>query len=168
MTLLDWYVYGLIAAWILSLSALAWSVAVDSTGVVQAMYVVVILLLVITLLTLAISSIAVALKRFEQYWQSGFPVLLAMFFLGYGVSKSTLTPMAFAVGIGSFVVGYAIAALTLTRNWLRFVPMAAVVTLLTGSEATALAPGIKAAVFLLCSGLVVAANVKMRISSDVS
>ena len=156
-----WFPYGLIVAWVICASALAWAISQEVTPVVQAMYVLVITLAIAALLANLMSAIAVAAKRFARYWASGFPALAALSLLGYGIFKATLSPVLIAVLIGCAALGY-VVGLRLPSGSLRFVPLMTVAALLFVGELSVVPREVKASTLILCSGLMTAALMRMR------
>ena len=158
---MNWLPCGLLAAWFASLLTLAGAVVTGMTGVVQAIYVLIIILLVVTLVASVFASAAVALNRFDGYWRSGFPILLAVFLLGYGLYKTTLELAPLALDAGGFLIG-ALLALAIKSRWLRFAPAIVTILLLAGSEIMALPIIWKAVSLVLYSGIVGVAVIRMR------
>lgn len=156
-----WFPYGLIVAWLICASVLAWAVSQEVTPVVQAMYVLVIAISIVALLANLISAIAVAAKRFARYWASGFPALAALSLLGYGIFKVTLSPVLIAVLIGCVALGY-VVGLRLPGGSLRFVPLMTMAALLFVGELSIVPREAKASTLILCSGLMAAALMRTR------
>lgn len=156
-----WFPYGLIGAWLICASILAWAVSQEATAIVQAMYLIVIALSIVALLANLISAIAVAAKRFDRYWVSGFPALVALSLLGYGLFKVTLAPVLIAILAGCAALGY-VFGLRLSSGILRFMPLITVITLLLVGELSVVSREVKASTLILCSGLMAAALMRMR------
>lgn len=98
------------------------SVNLHWTAGVQASYLITIASLVASLAQLLVSAIMYAIKSFEEYWRSGYPVLFFTLLIGYVVFKTVNQPVYLIIGILMLVLGW-LLALKVPRNKFRFFPL---------------------------------------------
>jgi hypothetical protein len=138
-------------------------VSFHATAFVQIFYPTTIFVSVGVVIVSLWSSVAYVLKRFNEYWLEGYPILLVVALSAYGVLKSPIQPTMLAMVLGVLVVGYIIGR-QLGGSVLRFIPIATVIVFLIVGELSFLGEGALLA-YGLSIGLLIAQIIKNRYSS---
>lgn len=158
MPLFPYFLIGLLAVSIVVLwGAVTW----QKTVFVQAFYVTTLLLTLSVFVSAAWASASYALKRFDGYWVSGYPILLVACVLGYGICKSAPQVSIVGILVGSLIVGWLVAE-KLPGQLHRFIPLLTVVGFLVVGELPVWREG-KALVLGVCAGLLMALIVGSRL-----
>lgn len=157
-TLFPYLLVGLLA---LSIVALWAAVSFQQTAFVQAFYVATIFVAFGVFVAAVWSSGGYAFKRFDDYWGSGYPIMLAVTLLAYGIYKSAPQFTILAILASALIVGYFIAG-QIPQQLHRFVPLVTVVAFVIVGELAVWREG-KALVLGICVGLLTALVVGYRL-----
>lgn len=160
MRLTTLFPYFLIALLALSIAALWIAISFQQTVFVQTFYVVTIFVVFGVFVAAAWSSGGYAFKRFDDYWRSGYPIMLAAALLAYGIYKSLPQLTILAILAGALLVGYFIVGL-IPQQLQRFVPLMTIAAFVIVGELPVWREG-KALVIGICVGLLTALIISYR------
>jgi len=150
-TVIPYYLVGFLT---LSLIALWISVSFQQTAFVQMLYIATIFLAFCVFLMAAWSAVSCALKRFGDYWVSGYPIMLATALLAYGMFKSLPQLEILAIFWVALLMGYLVGR-RVPQQWERFVPLITIAAFVVVGEFSIWREG-KAFVTGICVGLLTA------------
>lgn len=153
--------YLLVGLLAFSIAALWVAVSFQQTVFVQVFYVVTIFVAFVVFVAALWSSGGYAFKHFADYWKSGYPIMLAVTLLAYGIYKSALQLTILAILVSALMGGYFIAS-QIPRQLHRFVPLVTIVAFVIAGELPIWREG-KALVLGICVGLLTALVVSYRL-----
>lgn len=161
MKLAPLFPYLLVGLLAFSIAALWAAVSFQQTVFVQAFYVATIFVAFGVFVAAVWSSAGYAVNRFDDYWGSGYPIMLAVTLLAYGIYKSAPQLTILAILVSALVAGYFIAG-QIPRQLHRFVPLATIVAFLIAGQLPIWREG-KGFVLGICVGLLTALVVSYRL-----
>jgi len=149
--LFPYFLVGLLA---LSIAALWAAVSFQQTVFVQAFYVATIFIAFGVFVAAVCSSVGYAVNRFKDYLGSGYPIMLAITLLAYGIYKSAPQITILVILVSGLMVGYFIAG-QIPRKLYRFVPLVTIVASVIVGQLPIWREG-KALLLGICAGLLAA------------
>lgn len=161
MKLSPLFPYLLVGLLALSIVALWAAVSFQQTVFVQVFYVATIFVAFVVFVAAAWSSVVYAVNRFDDYWGGGYPIMLAVTLLAYGIYKSAPQLTILAILVSALVVGYFIAG-QIRRQFYRFVPIMTIVAFVIAGQLAIWREG-KALVLGICVGLLTALVISYRL-----
>jgi prepilin signal peptidase PulO-like enzyme (type II secretory pathway) len=128
--LFPYFLIGLLALSVVSLwGAVAW----QKTIFVQILYVLTLCLAFGVFVASVWSTVRYALRRFDNYWSSGYPIMLAVAVLAYGVYKSAPQVPIIGILVSASAFGW-LSARKLPKLMHRFIPILTITAFLIVGE----------------------------------
>jgi hypothetical protein len=163
MALARYFPYLLIVILAISVVSLWAAVSIEATAFVQVFYVTTIFISFSVFVVGFWSSAACVFKRFEKYWVSGYPIMLVVAYMAYGMFKSSLELIILAIFVSTSALGYLIGG-RFAEHLYRFIPMTTCVMFLVASELP-IEREIRVSVFGVCIGLLLVPIIRYRFTA---
>lgn len=144
----------LIGLWGGGISILALAVLLKAKSVAIFVYVVVIFAFGAVIISSFVSSLLVAVNRFQSYWNSGYPILLASLLFVYGGIKSSFEWMHIFVFAVSSLFGVFLGT-KIVPFGARFIPILALTAFTLASELV-IPRGVKVLILFFFFGILAA------------